>query len=169
MCSLVKSQVSSIISWSHYNKVGESTLTKLILVSRRNFYFIPPCWKFAQAINIIKCNVPRWRNSPTLRLWLLSPQPSSYKNLRRLVILLTPKAWTAFFENIEFLGSSLWMEFFVLFSLKILHNMYPRSSFKTQQFSELLTIWLKSYCMIYYFHCLAGGTGSKKNFFKNHF
>ncbi len=32
-----------------------------------------------------------------------------------------------------------------------------------------MNTWLKSYCMICYFHCSAGNLGNKKNFFKKHF
>jgi len=70
---------------------------------------------------------------------------------------LTLKDQILLFGNIAILGSSLQTEFF---SLKISPNMCSRSTFKAQQFSQILTTWLKSYCMtICSFHWSVGKPG----------
>jgi len=55
------------------------------------------------------------------------------------------------------------------FFLKFSYNICPRSSFKAQQFSSLLTAWFKNYCIICSFQRLVGSPSNKKDFFKNHF
>jgi len=67
--------------------------------------------------------------------------------LEKIINLLTLKNQTTFFGNIGILDSSLQIEF-LCFSLKFSHNMWTRSSSKTQQFSWFLTTWLKIYCMV---------------------